>query len=243
MKSLSILFIKHIDIEGPGTLSDFLDSKAVPYEIIDVSNGDALPSTPEEYKAIVILGGPMNVYEEDKYPFLKSEDELIKAALSKGVPMLGLCLGAQLIAKAAGARIGRSLEKEIGWFKVDLTEKGLKDPLFNGFGSDLDVFQWHGDTFEIPDNGVHLASSEICLNQAFRYNSNVYGLQFHLEVTRDMIQEWLDAYSDEVSSMGDKVNKEEIVKRSEAFSEEYNNQAKVFYENFLNIAKITCDHT
>ena len=236
---MSVLFIKHIDIEGPGTLGEFLDEKSIPYEIVDVSNGNALPSVTSQYKAIVILGGPMNVYEEDKYPFLKSEDLLIKTAIIEGTPMLGLCLGAQLIAKAVGAKVGKAEEKEIGWFKVDLTDNGIKDPLFQGLEKEIDVFQWHGDAFDIPENGLHLGSSKACSNQAFKYNNNVYGLQFHLEVTKDMVYEWMDAYSDEISSMGNKVNREEIIEQADAFSESYNAQARIFYENFLKIAKIT----
>ncbi|MGR3220260.1 MAG: type 1 glutamine amidotransferase [Candidatus Anammoxibacter sp.] len=235
---MSILFIKHIDIEGPGTLGEFLDEKGVPYEIVDVSNGNALPSSTSQYRAIVILGGPMNVYEEDKYPFLKAEDLLIKAAIIDETPMLGLCLGAQLIAKAAGAKVGTAIEKEIGWFKVKLTDNGINDPLFEGLSNEINVFQWHGDAFDIPANGIHLGSSKSCANQAFKYNSNVYGLQFHLEVTIDMVREWLDAYSDEIASMGNRVNREEIIEQAAEFAESYNAQARIFYENFLKIAKM-----
>jgi GMP synthase-like glutamine amidotransferase len=230
---MSVLFIKHIDIEGPGTIADFLDARAIQYKIADVSKNNALPSAPEQYQAIVILGGPMNVYEEEKYPFLKAEDALLKAALRKRVPLLGVCLGAQLIAKALGAKVRKAAEKEIGWFKVNLTDNGIKDRLFLDLKSKIDVFQWHGDTFDIPDKGLHLASSKVCSNQAFKYNDNAYGLQFHLEVTKDMVQEWLDAYSDEISSLGDKVNREAILEQAEASSETYNNQAKIFYENFF----------
>lgn len=235
---MSVLFIKHIDIEGPGTMLEYINTKAIQYKIIDLSLGDNLPSHPNEYEAIVILGGPMNVFEEDKHNYLKDEDIFIKEALKERVPMLGLCLGAQLIAKATGAKVKKSPGKEIGWFKVSLTNDGLKDSIFNGLEKEIEVFQWHGDTFEIPDNGLHLASSSACDNQAFKYNSNVYGFQFHLEVTKNMVKEWLDAYSEEILSMGDKVNKEGIIERANAFAQNYNCQAQIFYNNFFKIAKI-----
>ena len=235
---MKILFIKHIDIEGPGTMGEFLDKKGFEYEIINIFDNIALPDDPRQYGAIIILGGPMNVYEENEYPYLKDEDIFIKSALQKGVPMLGLCLGAQLISKATGAKVRKAAEKEIGWFKADLTDDGKNDPLFNGLKSSIDVFQWHGDTFDIPDKGVHLASSEVCKNQAFMCNNNVYGLQFHLEVTKDMVREWLDAYSDEVKSMGDKVSRKGILKHADEFADAYYNQAEVFYLNFFKLAKI-----
>lgn len=235
---MSVLFLKHIDIEGPGTMAEFLDKKSIQYKVVDVSACDVLPIDPKQYRAIVILGGPMNVYEEDKYSFLKDEDELIKSALKNDIPMLGLCLGAQLIAKAVDAKVRKSPEKEIGWFKVNLTDDGIEDPLFQGLESEIDVFQWHGDTFDIPDKGLHIALSKACLNQAFRYNDNVYALQFHLEVTKDMVREWLDAYSNEIASMSDIVNREEIIGQTESFSDAYKNQANLFYENFLKIARL-----
>ncbi len=234
---MSILFIKHIGIEGPGTFGSFLDDKGIGYETVDVFDGAALPEDPAKYGAIVILGGPMNVYEEDAHPYLKDDDRFIKDCFRIGKPMLGLCLGAQLISKASGAKVGRNHEKEIGWFDVELTEDGVNDPLFKGFDKTIEVFQWHGDTFDIPENGAHLASSPLCANQAFRYNENAYGLQFHLEVTNDMVVEWLDAYDDEVKSMGDKVSREKIIERAKEFSAEYNKQAIKFYENFLRIIK------
>ena len=235
---MSILFIKHIDIEGPGTLEGVLETKGITFTTVDVSKGESLPQDLKEFKAIVILGGPMNVYEEDKYPFLRSEDLLIKEALTRGIPLMGLCLGAQLIAKATGASVSKGKEKEIGWFNVSLTKQGLEDPLFNGLGKEFEVFQWHGDTFAIPDNGVHLAYSKACTNQVFRYNENVYGLQFHLEVTKEMVREWLDAYSDEILSLNGLVSRDEILRYAEEFAETYYKQAEIFYGNFLKIAKL-----
>lgn len=235
---MSVLFIKHIDIEGPGTVADFLQSRDILYRTVDVSLGDLTPlADMEDIRAVIILGGPMNVYEEDKYSFLKAEDLFIKKALREGIPMLGLCLGAQLIAKATGAKVVKAANKEIGWFRVSLTDNASTDPLFHNLNGEMDVFQWHGDTFTIPDNGVHLAASRLCANQAFRYGQNAYGLQFHLEVTAPMVRSWLDAYADEIATM-ENVDRNKILMQAESCAAVYNNQADRFYENFFKIAGI-----
>ncbi len=139
------------------------------------------------------MGGAMNVYEEDNYPFLKAENIFIKKVLEKEIPYIGICLGSQLLAKACGAAVMKAPVKEIGWFDVALTLEAAHDPLFQGLAGPLEVFQWHEDTFTIPDGGVLLATSAACKNQAFRYGKNAYGLQFHVEITPDMIWSWVKA--------------------------------------------------
>ena len=233
---MKVLFIKHIDIEGPGTMGSYLEMKKFKYDTVELFNDVALPDNLSGYDAIVILGGPMNVYEEEKYPFLKDEDLLIKKALNQKTPMLGLCLGGQLIAKACGAIVKKTETKEIGWFKVTLTSMGQEDPLFTGLPTEIEVFQWHGDTFDVPENGKHLAFSSLCRNQAFKYNDNVYALQFHLEVTQTMVSNWLTAYSDEVKST-EGVNSDTIIEYARQFSIAYNKQANIFYSNFFNVCK------
>jgi len=227
--------MKHIDIEGPGTIGDFLDEKEISYHVIDLFNGEPLPDSLSDTSAVIVLGGPMNVYEEDRYPFLEHEDDFLKDVLEKGLPTLGFCLGAQLIAKAKGALVRKNPQKEIGWFKVSLAENGSNDSLFQGFQGEFDVFQWHGDTFDIPDGAVKLAESELCQNQAFRVGHNIYGLQFHIEVTEEMIYQWLDAYRDEVNSSGDRVDPDQIIADTRAKSESYKAQARLFCSNFVKL--------
>ena len=125
-----ILIVKHIDIEGPGTLGDFLKAQGEKFSIIELGSGDQLPADLKAFKAVVVLGGPMNVDEEDRYPFLKPENIFIQKVLTAKIPYLGICLGSQLLAKAAGARVVKSPVKEIGWYKIKLTSEGEKDPLF-----------------------------------------------------------------------------------------------------------------
>ena len=129
----NILMLKHIGIEGGGTIEEYLLSKGDKIDRRELQDGDSIPSK-LDYDAIIILGGPMNVYEEDKYPFLKDEDKLIKEAIKKEIPTLGICLGAQLIAKAAGAKVSKNKVKEIGWYKVNLTDAGKNGPVFKGLG-------------------------------------------------------------------------------------------------------------
>lgn len=234
-----ILIIKHIEIEGPGSIEKFflntaLNIKTVDFKIIDLSKKEALPDNLEGVEAIISLGGPMNVYEEDKYPFLKDEDRLLKKAIKEEVPVLGICLGAQLLAKACGAKVKKADSKEVGWHKVSFTDSGRRDPLFENLPRELPVFQWHEDTFEIPKDGVHLAKSAACQNQAFRFGGAAYGLQFHIEVTPDMIESWVNEYvKNSDRDIESKNMLIEAYKRKEAFER----KAGLIYLNFARIIK------
>ncbi len=188
-----ILIVKHVDIEGPGFIADFFDNTKWETRIVELGGGDVLPSGTQGLEALIFLGGSMNVYEEDKYPFLKQEDEFLKEVLASDIPTLGICLGAQLIAKASGAKVTRARRSEIGCEKVLLTDAGKDDSLFEGLGPELEVLQWHDDAFDVPDKGVLLARSPVC-PQAFRLKENIYGLQFHAEVTPQMIESWIGKY-------------------------------------------------
>jgi GMP synthase (glutamine-hydrolysing) len=193
---MNVLIITHVDIEGPGSIEDCLRQEKIPFRILNLNAGLHFPKL-DDLTHIVFLGGPMNVYQEDLYPFLRGEDLFIKEAIQRGKQTLGICLGAQLIAKALGAKVSRAPFKEIGWYEVSLTEEGARDPIFSTLPNTFPVFQWHGDTFEIPKGGKLLATSTGIPNQVFRYGENVYGLQFHLEVTREMIREWMKEYDKE----------------------------------------------
>ncbi len=185
-----IVVIKHIENEGPGIIEPFFTNCGWELEIIEMSKGGVLPGTLDEVAALVILGGFMGVYDEKEYPFLKEEDLLIRKALIEEVPLLGICLGAQLLAKTCGARVKKAPKEEIGWYKVKKTVEGKKDLLFMGGPEYIHVFQWHGDTFDIPEGAMLLVEGKECRNQAFRVGHNAYGLQFHIEVTEDMIKNW-----------------------------------------------------
>ncbi|MFO0795057.1 MAG: type 1 glutamine amidotransferase [Candidatus Brocadiaceae bacterium] len=232
-----VLFIKHIDIEGPGTIGDFLIDNKIQFEIIDLSYGDKVPKLKKEFQAVICLGGPMNVYEEEKYPFLRDEDIFLRKVVDEEVPYLGICLGAQLIAKATGAKVTKNAAKEIGWYKVVLNDDGLKDDLFKDFPEVFKVYQWHGDTFSIPQGGKRLAFAELCQNQVLKYGRNIYGIQFHVEIKKDMIVQWADAYKTELESLkGIVSDKKKMLSDYDALSKEYMKQAEQFYVNFFRIA-------
>lgn len=193
---MNVLILKHVENEGPGLVEDYLIEKDISYQILDLSLSPCLPK-PDRFSHIIILGGPMNVYEEEQYPFLKDEDLFIKEAIQRGKFILGICLGAQLISKALGAKVFKAPTKEIGWYEVSLTGWGLQDPLFFNLPRTFPVFQWHEDTFEIPKSARLMATSTTVSHQAFQYGEKVYGLQFHLEVTEEMIQEWIKGIPEE----------------------------------------------
>lgn len=199
---MHVLVLKHAANEGLGTLGTFLEEHGIDVVTLDLSKGVALPVGAGSAAAVISMGGPMNVYEEDRYPFLREEDAFLRQALRLEVPVLGICLGAQLLAKACGAKVGKAPVEEAGFSRVRLTPEGMSDPLFSGVGENLDVFQWHGDTFDIPDGGVLLAEGDRCPHQAFRSGPNAYGLQFHIELTPAMLAEWFAGRPEGAEALG-----------------------------------------
>jgi GMP synthase (glutamine-hydrolysing) len=186
-----LLVFQHVPWEILGTLDPLLRNAGFRIRYVNFGRQpDAVPDL-DRYHGLIILGGPMNCDQVDRHPHLATEVRAIQQAIGDGKPVLGICLGSQLIARALGAPVRRNPVKEIGWYDVKPTEAGREDPLFRHFGDAEKVFQWHGDTFDIPLGAVHLASSADCPHQAFRYGDNVYGLQFHLEVDAPMIHRWL----------------------------------------------------
>jgi GMP synthase (glutamine-hydrolysing) len=202
-----LLVFQHVAYEILGTLNPLF--KSAGYRIRYVNFGRHPHAEPrlDGYQGLVILGGPMNVDEVEQHPHLATEVRAVREAIERGIPILGICLGAQLIAKALGARVERACEKEIGWYDLSVTPEAKRDPLLSHFDATEKIFQWHGDTFEIPCEAVHLATSPACSNQAFRYRDNVYGFQFHLEVDEPMIDRWLQVpvHRREIESLNGKV--------------------------------------
>jgi GMP synthase (glutamine-hydrolysing) len=227
------LIIKHVEIEGPGLIESCLKQEKIPYHIVNLETATLLPKI-KDLSHIVILGGPMNVYEEDRYPFLRDEDLFIKEAIKRGKSILGICLGAQLIAKALGAKVFKASVKEIGWYDVSLTKVGSHDPSFSTLPKIFPVFQWHEDTFEIPRAGKLIATSSSLPHQAFRYGEKVYGLQFHLEVTEEMIREWMETYEEEFGgSKSPPSSKAEILTDTEMKIEAYTRRGIKFLRDFF----------
>jgi len=223
---MKILVLVHVASEGPGTVRTFLESAGAELRIAHLYSGYKLPSEPVGLDAIVTMGGPMNVYDEDEYSFLRSETILLRNAIDGNLPVLGICLGAQMIAKTRGARVTKSPAKEVGWGKVTLTDSARGDSLFKGLPDVMDVLQWHEDMFEIPDGATLLASSGDCPHQAFRYR-NALGLQFHLEVTEGMLSEWFAESPDSG----------EIVTRYRDLEPQLKRNSETLYKNFLDLIR------
>ncbi|MBC8293679.1 MAG: gamma-glutamyl-gamma-aminobutyrate hydrolase family protein [Proteobacteria bacterium] len=186
-----ILVFQHVAHELLGTLNPLLKDSGFRIRYVNFDRDPAARPSLDGYFGLVVLGGPMNVDQVNLYPFLAVEVELVAEALQRGMPVLGICLGSQILARALGAEVRPHHSKEIGWYQVNPTAAGADDPVFAGMSDTEHIFQWHGDTFDIPSGAVHLASSPDCENQAFRYGDTAYGFQFHLEVDRPMVERWL----------------------------------------------------
>ncbi|WP_100488950.1 type 1 glutamine amidotransferase [Sporolactobacillus pectinivorans] len=183
---MHIHYFQHVPFEQPGMIRDW--AKARHHQMdgtLFYEKGFRVPDI-DRIDMLVIMGGPMNVYEEDKYPWLSEEKKLIKEALNLEIPILGICLGSQLLADRLGAKIFPGRQKEIGWFPVSF--KADAHSPFRTFPDRLDVLHWHGDTFDLPDGAARMASTAACPNQAFIFENRVIGLQFHLEMAEDNIE-------------------------------------------------------
>lgn len=193
-----VLVVQHVPYEPLGTLDRLLRAHKIRIHYVNFARvPDAAPDI-HDCDALIVLGGPMNVDDQHRHPHLRTELRLIEQALRKQVPVLGICLGAQLLAHALGAAVGRNPQPELGWQRVRLTDHGLRDPVLGRLGAESAIFQWHGDTFAIPHGAEHLAESDLCANQAFRWGRLAYGLQFHLEVDLPLVERWLRVHRQEL---------------------------------------------
>lgn len=200
---MKALVYTHHPQEGLGLIEQILIARG--WEVRQVRLWEEQSPDLAPFHLLIIMGGPMSVNEKDLYPFLHQEEEQIRRWVLEERPIIGVCLGAQLIAHALGGKVYRGIHQEIGWYNVSLTAEGRKDPYLWGYPQTFSVFQWHGETFELPLGAVHLVTSDDYPNQAFRFGNFAYAFQFHLEVTEQMVRSWLD--TDEV----DEAKKHKII--------------------------------
>jgi GMP synthase (glutamine-hydrolysing) len=187
---VNTLIVTHHPEEGPGLLEPILRERGWGVDEVGVWKDNGLPD-PAPFHLLILMGGPMSVNDDDLYPFLVEEKTFVCRWIEEGKPVVGICLGAQLIAHCLGGRVYKGPHEEIGWYKVSLTEQGKRDPCLGAFPVFFPVFQWHGETFDLPDNIVLLVTSQEYPHQAFRYKDSIYAFQFHLEVTDNMVRSWL----------------------------------------------------
>jgi GMP synthase (glutamine-hydrolysing) len=181
--------LQHVAWEGPGLIAVEAQARGLHIDVRPLHLGASIPE-PDEVQGLIVMGGPMGAYETDKHPFLAEECSLIAELVRRNRPVLGVCLGAQLLARALGARVFPGHGPEIGFGFVELTAEGKRDALFGPDGPSLPVFHWHGDTFDLPEGSTLLASSAEYRHQAFRFGSCAYGLQFHIEPDLDTWSAW-----------------------------------------------------
>lgn len=184
---MKIVVLQHVAFETAGMIADWAESHGHSVTICPLYENALLPNI-DAFEMLVIMGGPMSVGDDAKYAWLAPEKTLIKAAIEADKYVVGICLGAQLIANVLGARVYPNHVKEIGWFPVAIVDEAIGQPILSGLNSAMNVFHWHGDTFDLPHNAQLLMSSKSCKNQAFLYNQRVLGLQFHLEMTEEGIK-------------------------------------------------------
>lgn len=181
-------YLQHVPFEDPGSILAWARNNGHTVSQTLLFEGEQLPQ-PADFDWLVVMGGPMNIYEEDRYPWLAGEKLFIKQAIEDKKIVLGLCLGGQLIADVIGGQVTKNPDKEIGWFPVRLSDEARKSPLFSFFPPEPVVFEWHGDTFSsLPEEAIVVAENNACAHQAFVYRNRVFGFQFHLENTLPIIE-------------------------------------------------------
>jgi GMP synthase (glutamine-hydrolysing) len=198
---MSAVAVRHVHFEDLGSLAPVLTRHGYDVTYIDAGTDDLSRLAPAEPDVLVVLGAPIGVYEQDKYPFLRAELALLNKRLAADRPTLGICLGSQLIAHALGARVYPMGVKEIGFAPVQLTAEGSRSCL-SALAQDGIVLHWHGDTFDLPEGAARLASTPVCTNQAFAYGPRVLGLQFHIEVLHSGFERWLIGHACELTAAG-----------------------------------------
>lgn len=229
---MRVLAIVHQHDAGPGVFADVIKSKGRKLDCWFPAEQAAPPRDPSTYDAVLVLGGAMNIDQVDRHPWLAPEKELLVELLERRVPLFGVCLGAQLVAEAAGATPRRAREPEIGWFEVELTLAARDDPLLAGLPSRFDAFQWHSYEFPLPPNAVPLARSPVCL-QAFRVNDTAWGIQFHAEVSLGIVEDWIADYRSDEDAVRIGLDDEALRRQTRASITRWNELGRLLWERFL----------
>lgn len=202
MERPNVLVLQHVACETLGTIEDALVRAGLTHRYIRIHQGEAVPPEIGDAAALVVMGGPMSVYEHDQLAHLKAEMRLVESALKSWRPVLGVCLGSQLLAHVLGAKVYPGVRKEIGWHDVSITPAGQDDPVWSAAPRRFPAFHWHGDVFDLPRSAVSLASSDLTPCQAYRFGTTAYGILFHMEVTQPLVRTMTETFADEVQQVG-----------------------------------------
>ncbi len=203
------MIIQHAECEPPGTIGDVISERGLVPQIVRTDLGENVPLSADNMDGLIIMGGSMAVYEQDQFPFLSHEIALIKSAVQQGIPILGICLGGQLVSEALGGKVYKGEKQEIGWHPIYITADAADDPLLRQLetfkapaSQNFCGFSWHGDYFTLPERAVRLAYSDACEFHAIRFGSNVYALQWHPEISGGTIDIWLDEFETDFNATG-----------------------------------------
>lgn len=227
----AVLVIKNDAKEGAGQLGSLLDARGFDQKILPGWEVDYGSIRPMDYSGLVVLGGAQGAYETDIYPYLSDEIRLIQSFVDAGRPVIGLCLGAQLLATALGGEVRQNVNKELGWHDIQLNDGGLADPLMEGHPKRASAFHFHGDYFTTPPGCVNLASSDITHCQLFRFKENVYGFQYHVEVDQPLIEVMCLNNVDYMAANG--ADAQSVVDESKAFIDEYMRRSRAVLNSWI----------
>lgn len=232
---MQIHFIQHVPFETPAWLLKWTEENKHIIHVSHLYKQDDLPD-PQNIDILIIMGGPMGIYDEKSYPWLKKEKKFIHQCIKADKLILGICLGAQLIADVLGAKIIRNQEKEIGWFPIQKSDKIKTHFVFKNWNQEFIAFHWHGDTFAIPEGALPIGYSKACKNQGFIFQDKVIGLQFHLESTEKSIHALIENCRDELSEQGNFIQKEDVIlELSEVNVQNSNHMMSNLLENWIDI--------
>lgn len=206
---MNIAIFQHVPFEGPAKIETWAKEKGHKLRHARFYEDPTIPLM-KSVQGLVIMGGPMGANDEEKYPWMAREKKFIRKALEEGLPVLGVCLGAQLMASVLGAKVYPNKEKEIGWFPIELTLEGLESGLLGGVPA-LEVLHWHGDTFDLPVGATRLAKSRACLNQAFGWGPRALGLQFHLEMGEAELKAITENCGEELNAKGNYIQSAQVI--------------------------------